>query len=378
MKTNLYFPLLSVVVIAGFLAGCSATTADKKTQLETLKEQRAKLDDEIKKLELETGTTTPTAPAPAKMAEVNVAELKAAPFDFYFQTQGSVEAVDNILVSARTMGIITRVLVVEGSVVKKGETLAQIDNTITLKSIDEVKSSLEMATTVYERQKNLWDQKIGTEVAYLQTKTNKEGLEKKLATLNEQLDMCKIKSPIDGSVDEVDIKIGQNAAPGAPAFRVVSSDKLKLKANVSEAYVTSIKKGNNANLSFPDINENIDAKVTFVGRTINQLSRTFPVEVAISSKTDNLRPNMTGNVKIVFKTVPNAITVPINIVQEINGEKVVYIAEKAGETFVAKRRVVIIGGIYGNMAEVKSGLAGGDKLITVGFQGLEDGEPVIF
>jgi RND family efflux transporter MFP subunit len=375
MKTRFYIPFLSVVVIAGFLAGCSATSTDKNTQLEKLKEQRTKLDEEIKKLEAETGGSKP---APVKVTEVNVTELTAKPFDYYFQTQGSVEAVDNILVSARTMGIISQVFVVEGSVVKKGETLAQIDNSVVLRSIDEVKSGLQMATTVYERQKNLWDQKIGTEVAYLQAKNNKESIEKRLSTLQEQLDMCKIKSPIDGSVDEVALKIGQNAAPGAPAFRVVSSDKLKLKANVSEAYVTAIKTGNKAELSFPDINEQIDAKVTFVGRTINQLSRTFPVEVAIVSKTDNLRPNMTGNLRIVFNTVPKAIVVPINVVQEINSQKIVYIAEKAGENYVARRRVVVLGGVYGNMAEVKSGLSNADLLVTVGFQGLDDGEVVKF
>lgn len=378
MKTRSIQTILSAVVIAGILAACSATSStDKKAQLEELKSQRAKLDAEIEKLETEVGTTK-TAAVATKAAEVNVSELTPKAFDYYFQTQGSVEAVDNILVSARTMGIISQVLVVEGSVVSKGETLAQIDNSVILRNIDEVKSQLSLATTVYERQKNLWDQKIGTEVAFLQAKNAKEGMEKRLSTLNEQLDMCRIKSPISGSVDEVFLKIGENAAPGAPAFRVVSSDKLKLKANVSEAYVTSIKKGNPADLTFTDIGETVAAKVTFVGRTINQLSRTFPVEVDIFKKTENLRPNMTGNVKIVFKTVPNAIVVPINIVQEINGQKVVYIAEKSGESYVAKRREIVIGGIYGNMAEVKSGLKAADLLVTVGYQGLEDGETVKF
>lgn len=370
---NILFP----VVIAGLLAACSATSStDKKAQLAELKDQRAKLDAEIAKLEAETGGTQPAVAV--KAAEVNVTELVPKPFEYYFQTQGSVEAVDNILVSARTMGVVSQVFVVEGSVVKKGQILAQIDNSVVVRSIEEVKSQLELANTVYERQKNLWDQKIGTEVAYLQAKTNKESMEKRLSTLNEQLDMTRIKSPIDGSVDEVAVKIGENAAPGAPAFRVVSSDKLKLKANVSEAYVTSIKKGNIANLTFTDINEELTAKVTFVGRTINQLSRTFPVEVDIDSKSDNLRPNMSGSLKIVFNTVPKAIAVPINVVQEVNGKKVIYIAEKEGEGYVAKRREVVIGGIYGNMAEVKSGLKPADLLVTVGFQGLEDGEPVKF
>lgn len=375
MKTRFYFPLLSVVVIASVLAGCSATSTDKKTQLEKLKEQRAKLDGEISKLEKEVGAANP-APVREKSREVGVMELTAKKFDYFVQTQGAVEAIDNILVSAKTMGVISSVYVREGEVVKKGQTLAQIDNSVIVSSINELKSSIDLANTVYERQKNLWDQKIGTEVQYLQAKNNKESLEKKLATLNEQLEMSKIKSPIDGSVDEVDVKIGQNVAPGMPALRVVSFDKLKMKANVSEAYVVQIKTGNKVMVSFPDINREIEAKVTFVGKTINQLSRTFPVEVALPSYAD-LRPNMSGVLKVIFQTVPDAMTVPVNVVQDINNEKVVYTAALEGGKTIARRKVVEVAGIYGNVAQIK-GLNPGDKVIIVGYQGLNDGELVKF
>ena len=375
MKTRFYIPFLSVVVIAGLLAGCSATSTDKKTQLEKLKEQRAKLDGEIKKLETEIGTINP-APVAEKSREVGVMELTPKKFDYFVQTQGAVEAIDNILVSAKTMGVISTVYVREGEVVKRGQTLAQIDNSVIVSNINELKSSIELANTVYQRQKNLWDQKIGTEVQYLQAKNNKESLEKRLATLNEQLDMSKIKSPIDGSVDEVDVKIGQNVAPGMPALRVVSFDKLKMKANVSEAYVVQIKTGNKVVVTFPDINKEIEAKVTFVGKTINQLSRTFPVEVALPSY-DDLRPNMSGVLRVVFQTVPDAMTVPVNVVQEINGQKVVYIAVTEGTKTIARRKVVEVAGIYGNVAQIK-GLNAGDKVIVVGYQGLNDGEFVKF
>jgi len=374
MKTRIYTPALTAIVLAGLLAGCSATTSDKNVKLEQLKEQRAKLDVEIRKLEEEIGVTQVVAPV--KSREVGVIDLIPRKFDYYVQTQGSVEAIDNILVSAKTMGVLSAVYAREGEVVKKGQVLAQIDNSITVSSINELKSSIELANTVYQRQKNLWDQKIGTEVQYLQAKNNKESLEKRLATLNEQLEMSRIKSPIDGSVDAVDVKIGQNVAPGMPAFRVVSFDKLKMNANVSEAYVIQIKTGNKVIVSFPDINKEIEAKVTFVGKTINQLSRTFPVEVAMPADPD-LRPNMTGVLKVIFQTVPDALTVPVNVVQTINDEKVVYIAVKDGENMIARRKVVSVEGIYGIYAQV-SGLHAGDKVITVGYQGLNDGEVVRF
>ncbi len=377
MKTKFYIHILGAVVIAGLLAACSAASpeTDKKAQLQKLKSQQTKLSADIRKLEDELAKENPET-VTAKSKNVGVANLVAQPFDYFIQTQGSVEAIDNIMISARTAGNISQVFSREGDVVTKGQTLAQIDNSITQRSIDELKASLDLAKTVYERQKNLWNQKIGTEVQYLQAKNNRESLERRLATLNEQLDMSRIKSPIDGSVDEVALKIGQNVAPGMPAFRVVSFDKLKMRAAVSEAYVTSVKKGNKVILTFPDINKELEATVTFVGKTINQLSRTFPVEVALPSYAD-LRPNMSGVLKIIFQTVPDALTIPVNVVQDINGEKVVYIAELSDGKMVARRKVVEIAGIYGNFAQV-AGLKAGDKVINVGYQGLNDGELIKF
>jgi membrane fusion protein (multidrug efflux system) len=374
MKNRFYFNYFVIAVFAIILSACSSAPKDKKTQLAELKSQHSKLSNEIRKLELEIARENPGTDEP-RYKEVAVVELTPKPFDYFMQTQGSIEAVDNILVSARTGGVISQVMVKEGDVVTKGQVLAQIDNSITLRSIEEVKSQLELARTVYERQKNLWDQKIGTEVQYLQAKNNKESMEKRLATLNEQLDMSRVKSPINGSVDEVSMKIGQNAAPGLPAFRVVSSDKLKMKANVSESYVTAIAKGNKTTLTFSDINKTIDAQVTFVGRTINQLSRTFAVEVALPPNGD-LRPNMTGVLRIIFDSKKAAIVVPVNVVQEVNKEKIVYTVETQNGKTVARRNVVEVSGIYGNLAEITKGLKAGDKIITVGYQGLNDGEIV--
>ena len=373
MKTKFYFHILGAVVIAGLLAACSAASpeTDKNAQLEKLKTQQAKLTSDIRKLEAEIGKENPET-VKAKSKEVGVVSIAPHNFDYFIQTQGAVEAIDNIMISARTAGNVSQVFSREGDVVTKGQTLAQIDNSITQRNIDELKASLDLAKTVYERQKNLWDQKIGTEVQYLQAKNQKESLEKRLATLNEQLDMSRIKSPIDGSIDEVAIKIGQNVGPGMPAFRVVSFDKLKMRAAVSEAYVTSIKKGNKVLLTFSDINKEVEATVTFVGKTINQLSRTFPVEVALPSYAD-LRPNMTGVLRIIFQTIPDALTVPVNVVQDVNGEKIVYIAEMSGDKMVARKKIVTVAGIYGNSAQV-IGLKAGDKVITVGYQGLNDGE----
>jgi membrane fusion protein, multidrug efflux system len=371
MKSRLYSNMFTTMAATVFLIACNGSSKDKTAQLADLKAQQVALAAKISELEKDSGEKSPVANS-RRSKEVGVIELAPRPFDHYIKTQGAVEAVNNILVSAKTMGVVTQVFVREGDVVSKGQTLAQIDNSLTLRGIEELKSGLDLATTVYNRQKNLWDQKIGTEVQYLQAKNNKESLEHRLATLNEQLDMARIKSPINGSVDAVDVKIGQNAAPGAPAFRVVSSDQLKFVANVSEAYVTNVKKGNKVLIEFGDLNKTIGGQVVFVGKTINQLSRTFPVEVALTSSND-FRPNMSGELKLIFHSEAAALVVPVNVVQDINGQKVVYTAEMSDGKLVAKKNVVTVIGVYGNLAQVNT-LKSGDKVITVGYQGLNDGE----
>lgn len=377
MKANRYLQFIIVAVIGLFLAACSATTSedaqDKKTRLQNLKEQQAKLTKEIQKLEAEIAKENPEA-ANVRMKDVAVQELTPKPFDHYIQTQGRVEAEDNILVSAKSMGVVTNVFVTEGQQVSKGQVLAQIDNSVIIRSIEAMKSQLELANTVYERQKNLWDQKIGTEVQFLQAKTNKESLEKQLASLQEQNDMTRIKSPINGTVDDVVVKIGENIAPGMPAVRVVNTSDLKLIANVSEAYVTSVKKGDKAVITIPELGKDIESKVSFVGKTIDLLSRSFTVEVRLPAN-QNLRPNMTGVLKVIFHSEPSAIVVPVNVIQSVNNEKIVYVAEAKGKQTVARKKVVKIEGVYNNLAQVE-GLNAGDKIITVGFLGLNDGDAI--
>jgi len=367
-----FYTRLSVVAVVALLAACSAATPDdKKAQLEKLKAQQADIAKQVVQLEKEIAKENPTE-AKIKTKDVAVTEVKTAKFDHYVQTQGRVEAEDNISVSAKSPGVIMAVYVKEGQQVSKGQTLAQIDNAVILRSIESMKSQLELATSVYNRQKNLWDQKIGTEVQYLQAKTNKETLERNIASLEEQNQMLRIKSPINGTVDEITAKIGEAVSPGQPAFRVVNTSELKITANVSDAFVTDVQKGNKVIVTIPELKKDLESKVTFVGKTIDPLSRTFQVEVALPSEA-NLRPNMSGVIKVVYHTEAEAIAVPINVVQDINGEKIVFVAEANGKNTVARKKVVSVEGVFGGKARV-SGLNAGDKVVTFGYQGLNDGE----
>jgi membrane fusion protein (multidrug efflux system) len=372
MKSRIYTRTLIAVVIAGLLAACSAATPnDKKAQLDDLKKQQAEITKQIAQLESELNAI-PDSTKTAKRKDVAVLDITPRKFDHYVQTQGSVEAEDNILVSAKSAGVVTQVYGTEGQQVSRGQVLAQIDNAVIRQNIEAMKSQLELANSIYNRQKNLWDQKIGTEVQYLEAKSKKEGLERQIASLEEQSDMAKIHAPISGTIDEVSAKVGQNLSPGMPAFRIVNTSNLKLKSRVSEAYVTDIKTGNRVTISIPELKKEIEGRVTFVGKNIDPLSRTFTVEVKLPSDKD-LRPNMTATVKIIFHTESSALVVPINVIQTLNDEKILYVAEVNGKEAVARKKKVIVEGVFGSQAQV-SGLKEGDKIITVGYQGLNDGD----
>jgi membrane fusion protein, multidrug efflux system len=369
MKSTLYNHL-SILALAATLAACGT---DKSAKLESLKADQAALAKEIAALEKELPTDSTLVKVKSK--EVAVIQLAPRNFDHYVQTQGAIEAEDNILVSAKTMGVITQVFVKEGQGVSKGQVLAQIDNSVILRSIESMKSQMELANTIYDRQKNLWDQKIGTEVQFLQAKTSRESLERQIAGLQEQNDMMRIKSPIAGTVDAVAAKIGESIAPGMPAFRVVNTSDLKIKAQISESYVTTIKKGDKVRVTVEELGRDINATVTFVGKNIDLLSRTFTIEVDLPSLPE-LRPNMTAVVKVIFHSETSAIVVPVNVVQDVNGEKIIYVAEKDGAKTVARRRIVSVSGVYDNLAQITKGLSAGDQVITVGYQSLNDGELV--
>jgi membrane fusion protein (multidrug efflux system) len=363
--------LLSIFSLSLLLAACSGEEGDKQTQLAALKKQQTEIAKQIATLEATIAAENPDA-VKQKSKEVGVLAVAPAKFDYFVQTQGQVTTDNNVLVSAKSMGVVTKVFAREGQVVSKGQTLAQIDNAAMVSNLESMKAQLELVNTVFERQQKLWEQKIGTEIQYLQAKTNKESLEKQIAAMQEQIDMTKIQAPISGTVDGVMVKVGENIVPGMPALRIVNNTDLRIKAAVSEAYVTQIKTGNSVIVQIPELKKDIRATVSFVGKSIDVLSRTFPVEINLPND-PALRPNMTAVIKVIFHQEAQAITVPINVIQDLNSEKIVFIAEASGKNTIARKKVVTIKGVYDNKAHVE-GLAAGEKVITVGYQGLSDGQ----
>jgi len=235
---------------------------------------------------------------------------------------------------------------------------------------------LDLAITVYERQKRLWDQNIGSEIQYLQTKNQKESLEKKLATLREQYDMTRIKSPINGIVDEIVIREGEMAMAGFGAIRVVQISDLKVKSRVSDKYIQDINAGDTAYVTIPSTGWEYKKPITVVSKVIDPNSRTFMLEVGVPREGENILYNMLAVLKINDYTNEDALTVPVNVVQNSGNDYFLFVAEKNDDFWVASKRSVIPGKYYDNKIEILENLKPGEQVITVGYQDLANGQPI--
>lgn len=370
MKTILKKSLIMATVVL-FAVACNKT-ADKKAQLADLKKQRDELTAKIQTLEDELGKQGNTTNV--KMTTVAISEAEKSSFDHYIEIQGKVDGEDNIAVSAQTPGLITAVLVNEGDAVKKGQVLALTDNSVLQQQIENVKTQLSFATNLYNKQKSLWDQEIGSEVQYLTSKNNKESLEANLAALYDQLEMTKIKSPINGTVEEVNLKVGQMASPGMPAVRVVNFSSAKVVADISETYASRVKKGDKVIVFFPDYKKEIETKVHFTSKYINPVNRTFLTEVKLKPGDMEYRANMLAVVKINDYTNPSTFVIPVSLIKESSGGSYIYLAREENGKLTARRQAIEVGRTYNGMAEVISGLEKDDKIITTGFNNLVEGQ----
>jgi membrane fusion protein (multidrug efflux system) len=356
-------------ISALFLIAACHPKDDTAAKLEALKKQRDDLNKEIASIEVQLASKDTTKKDKAKI--VSAVPLSTVTFRNYVEIQGRIDADENISLSPQMGGAVTRINVKVGDEVRQGQLLAEIDNKVIVQGIAELQNSLDLSTTMYEKQKNLWDQKIGTEVQYLSAKNQKESLERKMASLKQQLELSYIKSPINGTVDAVDLRLGQIAAPGLPAIRVVNFDNLKVKGEVSEAFAGKIKKGDAVNISFPDMGDSLQSKIDFAAKVISPLSRTFTVQVNLDRKKD-YHPNMIAILKIVDYINPKALVVPVSTIQHAEEGDFVIIDDNGK----ARKVKVKVGQTYNGSAEITEGLKEGDRIILRGFQDLNEGEAI--
>ena len=359
------------IILLGFsvlVVSCGSKSPEGITELKAkqaeLKTQLAEISSQIQKLEGDSG-------AKALLVDANI--ITPEIFKTYINVQGRVDAEESVSLSSEMPGTITKINVAVGDEVQKGQVLAETDARALQQSISDLQTNAELVNQLYEKQKTLWEQKIGTEVQFLQAKTQKESLEKKMSALQEQLRMTKIISPIDGTVDAVDIKLGMLTAPGMPAIRVINFNNLKLKADMAESYASKVHKGDDVLIRFPDSNDTLSAKINYAARAISAMNRTFGVEIKLDNKKE-YHPNQIAVLSINdYRSAKPVIAIPIHYIKkDLKGQTYVLIAQ--GNK--AEKKNVSIGREYNGKVEIIEGLDETTKLITSGFEGLNEGDAI--
>lgn len=364
--------LLMVLLLA---AGCKPHLNNleaNKEKLAGLKKRDAVLRDSIQIVE---DSIKAEGGMEVKTVKVQLQTIVPRLFRHYVEVQASVYAQDDINVNAQTPGVVKNIFVTEGDKVSKGEVLACIDDAVIQQNILEIQTNLALAKTLYEKQKGLWQQKIGTEVQFLNAKSNYEAMQKRLAATQQQDQMTRITAPIDGVVDAVNIKVGQSVAPGMPTIQVVNTQQLKVRGNVAEAYISDIHKGDSLRINFPDLNREISSVVSYVSSVIDVVDRTFTVEVKLPQDA-SYHPNMIAIMEIIDYSNPSAIVIPINVVQSDPTGTFIFVAENENGTMIARKTMVKVGKVYNGNAEILSGLKPGDKVITLGYDDLNNGDAI--
>ena len=382
----------STVVLGSLLmltmaCGGGNSIESQKASLAALKKQSLDLNVKIANLEKELEKAGGAEVVKATL--VAVSPIVTQNFTHYIELQGKVESESVSFVTPRAGGGQVKGLFVKrGDLIKKGQLLLQLDNSLIKQSaaaatqnIETIKAQAALAKAVYEKQKNLWDQNIGSEIQLLTAKTNADALASQLKAAAEQLGMVKdqlaftsVYSDVEGVAEEVNVKVGE-LFMGPGQIKIVNTAHLKLTTMVPENYAGKIKVGTESILNFPDIQKEINAKFSVVGNVIDPLNRSFYVEAKLPIDKD-FRPNQLVQVKIKDYEQKNAISAPINLLQNDEKGKFIYVAVTEKGKLIARKKIVTVGQYYGNNIEILSGLIAGDVIITEGYQSLFDGQNI--
>ncbi len=377
----------STLILLTIACGGGDNLASQKAKLAALKKESLGINAKIASLEKEIAKAG--GAEAVKTILVAITPLATQDFTHYIELQGKVESESVSFVTPRAGGGQVKGLFVKrGDQVRKGQLLLQLDNSLIKQSaaaatqnIETLKSQAALAKAVYEKQKNLWEQNIGSEMQLLTAKTNAEALASQLKAAGEQLGMVRdqlaytsVYSDVDGVAEEVNVKVGE-LFMGPGQLKIVNTTRLKLTTLIPENYAGKIKVGTEASLNFPDIQKIIAAKISVVGKVIDPLSRSFYVEAKLPVD-NNFRPNQLVQVKIKDYEKKNAISAPINLLQNDEKGKFIYVAVMESGKMIARKKAVTVGQYYGNNIEILSGLVAGDKVITEGYQTLFDGQNI--
>ena len=350
------------------LEGKKEFLATKKSELRELQATIDQVSEEILKLD-------PPKEKPA--IDVNSMIIQPQEFKRYIKAEARIVGDDIVNVSSEIGGRITSLNVKEGQYVQRGQLIATTDMETMERQRTEIETSLSLATTVYERQKRLWDQNIGSELQYLEAKNNKERLEKSLETLASQTKKKNVYAPISGVVDREFMKQGETAGPGSPIIQILNTNKVKVVVDLQESLLGAIKKGDYVDIYFPALDLEIRERVTLIGRTIDPANRTFKAEINCNSRKGTLKPNLLAEVRVNDFTQEDAIIVPLEVIQEeVGGQKYVYAIKKEGGKNLVHKSYVTLGAAATNEVVISSGVDAGDEIVIKGYKDLSEGSKV--
>ncbi len=358
------------VIAQGDLMAIRTKRGEISTQQKALDKQLKLLDSTIASLDTD-----------ENLPLVTTIEAQKENFNHYLELQGDVMTKQNVLIYPEMAGTLVKVYVKEGQQVQKGQLLAVIDDGGMGSQLEQLKTQAALAKTTFERQKRLWDQKIGSEIQYLQAKTNYEASENAVQQAQSQLGKSTIRAPFSGIVDDIIKEQGTvvSPGPGSEVFRLINLSDMYIEVEVPERYLGSVTNGKEVQVYFPIIHDSLVTRVRTTGNFINPNNRSFSIEIPVTSKNPNIKPNLTAKVRINDYTNEDAILIPLSIISENSeGEQYVYTATATDDSniAVAKRNIITTGQSQGSLVEILDGITNGDQIIGEGARSVKDGQKV--
>lgn len=346
----------------------------KKTQLS---EQLNTLNDQVKILD----SVIASMDKNERLPLVTTFEVTTQEFEHYLELQGNVATKQNVLIYPEMPGTLQRVYVKEGDKVKKGQLLATIDDGGMTNQVAQLRTQAELAKTTFDRQKRLWDQKIGSEIQFLQAKTNYEAIQNNVQQAESQLQKASVRAPFSGIIDDVIKDQGTvvSPGPGSEIFRIVNLSDMYISVDVPETYIGSINTGTKATVFFPILGDTIVTKIRQSGNFIKPSNRSFSVEIPIPNRNGYIKPNLTARVSINDYSNTSALLIPQSVISEnAEGEQYVYVAENPTKENVrtAMKRIVSTGKTQGRFVEILSGLSAGEFIVQEGARSVKDNQEV--
>ena len=339
-----------------------------KTQINDLKVELNKLDNVLQKMDTD-----------KNLFLVSAIKLKPRNFSHYLNFQGSLDTDKNVVIYPELPGLLKNIYVKQGDKVKKGQLIAKISDNGLTDQLEQLKLQRDLAKTTFERQQKLWDQKIGSEIQYLQAKTNFKSLEKKISQMKDQEGKTRILAPFDGTIDDIVADVGSNLAPGlTPILRIINIEKMKVIAEIPEIHIPYIKKNKNVKIYVPILDKQILGNISSVGNFINPNNRSFSIEIKLFNESNELKPNMTVSLEINDYQNENAILIPSkDILEDEEGNFYVYkLVSDSNDSYKSNKIMILKGKSYNNMTEIKTGLKEDDLIINDGLRQVEDGQIV--